>query len=193
MFYFRMKLNVLMVSYRGFVCFIPLIFIHLLNTCNRYGKSEGTPTEKGLQEDAKVALDFVLQHPKTNNTPIYLYGQSIGGAVCIDLASRYPEQIKAMIIENTFTSIPDLIPSLLPLLKPFKFLCTEVWNSKSSIRRIGKDTHVLFLSGNDDEIVPNSHMKLLYKLVNKDRNSSEKYNSNNVLCQFHSFPFGTHS
>ncbi|TIA86788.1 hypothetical protein E3P99_03550 [Wallemia hederae] len=170
-FYHRYKTNVLMVSYRG------------------YGKSEGMPSERGIRSDARAALEFVQQHTSTQNTKVILYGQSIGGAVCIDLAKHYPDAIHALILENTFTSIPQLIPSLLPLLTPFTFLCTEHWNSAQSIRSIGKHTHTLFLSGTMDEIVPVSHMRILYNTVVKGR----KEGAGDVLCRWKSFPNGTHN
>jgi hypothetical protein len=46
------KMNVLMLSYRG------------------YGLSTGTPTEKGLKIDAQVALDFITNHEVLKGTPI---------------------------------------------------------------------------------------------------------------------------
>ncbi|KAJ3114823.1 hypothetical protein HK100_001541 [Physocladia obscura] len=63
--------NVFMLSYRG------------------YGLSDGTPSEKGLKIDAQTALDWILNHPELGSTKIIVYGQSIGGAVAIDLAARY--------------------------------------------------------------------------------------------------------
>ena len=38
-------------------------------------------------------------------------------------------QITALIIENTFMSLPRLIPTAMPLLGPFSFLCHEKWES----------------------------------------------------------------
>lgn len=64
-----MKFNVLMLSYRG------------------YGLSEGSPTEKGLKIDAQTALDFITNHAELGGTPIIFYGQSLGGAVAINLAA----------------------------------------------------------------------------------------------------------
>lgn len=169
-FYKRYKTNVFMVSYRG------------------YGKSEGMPSESGIRSDAKAALEFVQQHPSTSSTSVILYGQSIGGAVCIDLAKNHADAIHALILENTFTSIPHLIPSLLPLLTPFTFLCTEMWNSGESIKKIGNSVHMLFLSGNQDEIVPVSHMQSLYRTVKEGRDEKLA-----TVCRWKSFPDGTHN
>lgn len=147
LFYDQMRCNVFMLSYRG------------------YGLSEGSPSEKGLRMDAQAALDFVLEHPLLKETPILLYGQSIGGAVAIDLASRNPDAIHALILENTFTSIPDLIPTVLPYLSSVSFLCHQVWPSSTSIAKIPTSTPILMISGLEDEVVPPIHMKKLWEII----------------------------
>ncbi|KAJ7438316.1 Alpha/Beta hydrolase protein [Mycena galericulata] len=146
-FYLRMRCNVLMVSYRG------------------YGLSEGSPSEKGLQIDSQTALDYLLSDPCLSKTPIILYGQSIGGAVSIDLASRNPSKIHALILENTFTSLPSLVPYALPLLGPFSFLCHQKWDSASKVPLIPASTPILMLSGVADELVPKEHMRTLWEVV----------------------------
>ncbi|KAI0264528.1 hypothetical protein BGY98DRAFT_1041011 [Russula aff. rugulosa BPL654] len=120
-FFGKMRCNVIMLSYRG------------------YGHSEGTPSEKGLQVDAQTVLDYVHAHPQLAKTPIILYGQSIGGAVAIDLAyqadCRHNHiQITALVIENTFTSLPRLIPTAMPWLGPFSFLCHQKWESYRKVK-----------------------------------------------------------
>ncbi|KAF7331591.1 Protein bem46 [Mycena kentingensis (nom. inval.)] len=161
-FFLKMRCNVLMASYRG------------------YGLSEGSPSEKGLQIDAQTCLDYLLSNPALSQTPIasrfniggriltkrqVLYGQSIGGAVSIDLASRNPTKIAALILENTFTSLPALVPQVLPLLGPFSFLCHQKWDSASKVPLIPASTPILMLSGAMDEVVPKEHMRALFEVV----------------------------
>ncbi|KAG8968581.1 hypothetical protein FRC05_001506 [Tulasnella sp. 425] len=147
LFYDQMRCNVFILSYRG------------------YGLSEGSPSEKGLRIDAQTALDFVREHPLLNEAPLLFYGQSIGGAVAIDLASRNPDAVHALIVENTFTSIPDLIPTVMPYLSSVSFLCHQVWPSSTSIAKIPPSKPVLMISGLQDEVVPPSHMKKLWEIV----------------------------
>ncbi|KAG7439827.1 alpha/beta-hydrolase [Guyanagaster necrorhizus] len=149
MFQLLMRCNVLMVSYRG------------------YGKSDGSPSEKGFQQDAQAALDYVMSDSRFSKTRIFVYGQSIGGAVAIDLVSRNPSKIFALILENTFTSLPALIPHVLPILGPFTFLCHQKWNSASKIPLIPARTPVLLLSGSSDTLVPPEHMRELRELIRK--------------------------
>jgi len=146
-FFVKMRCNVLMVSYRG------------------YGLSEGSPSEKGLKMDAQSALDYVKSHPTLSKGPTVLYGQSIGGAVSIDLASRNPLAIQALVLENTFLSLPRLVPSALPVLGPFAFLCHQKWDSASKIPVIPRKIPILMLSGVRDEVVPREHMEGLWELV----------------------------
>jgi len=146
-FYLRMRCNVLMLSYRG------------------YGHSDGSPSEKGIRIDAQTALDYITSDPNFSRTPIILYGQSIGGAVAIDLASRNPTIINALILENTFTSLPSLVPHALPLLGPFSFLCHQKWDSASKIPLIPSSTPILMLSGAMDQLVPKEQMLALWEIV----------------------------
>jgi len=134
----------LMISYRG------------------YGLSTGEASEVGIRIDAQTALEYIRKHPILKDTFVIAYGQSIGGAVAIDLASRNPTNVGALILENTFLSIPELIPHVLPPIRPFTFLCREYWPSGISIKKIGKQTPILFLSGRKDELVPPLHMDTLY-------------------------------
>ncbi|KAJ7111796.1 Alpha/Beta hydrolase protein [Mycena epipterygia] len=140
--------NVLMVSYRG------------------YGNSEGIPSEKGLRRDAQAALDYVKADAELAKTPIIPYGLSLGGAVAIDLARRNPSGISALIVENTFESIPRVVRDW-PIVGPFSFICTQRWNSAAKVPHIPATTPILMLSGERDEIVPRKHMQNLWKLSQK--------------------------
>lgn len=148
-----------------------------------------------------------------------LYGQSIGGAVAIDLASRNPStvsfrlrlvlflpdffvEIRALILENTFTSLPALIPSALPILSPFAFLCHQKWESALKIPLIPRSTPMLLLSGLRDEVVPSKHMKALWEVVGRRQGvkapegDGEAKGDGQVgqgRSKFVEFPHGTHS
>ncbi|KAH9830185.1 Alpha/Beta hydrolase protein [Rhodofomes roseus] len=180
-FYMKMRCNVFMLSYRG------------------YGHSEGAPSEKGLQTDAQCALDFIRAHPFLSKSPIILYGQSIGGAVAIDLASRNAHAIRALILENTFTSLPRLVPSAFPFLGPFAFLCHQKWDSASKVPLIPRGIPILMLSGAHDEVVPREHMLDLWEIVQK-RTHADKgaetgtvQNGRRVHSKFVEFEKGTHN
>jgi pimeloyl-ACP methyl ester carboxylesterase len=158
------RCNVLMVSYRG------------------YGKSAGVPSEQGFKMDASAAIDFCLHATKeaeasengTIATPesavltrridsdlVYVFGRSIGGAVALWLARKYGSRIRGVIVENTFTSINDMIDVVFPRgLRWLKRLNRNQWNSLALVGKIRSP--VLFISGREDELVPPSQMDALY-------------------------------
>ncbi|KAI8901869.1 Alpha/Beta hydrolase protein [Globomyces pollinis-pini] len=156
--------NVLMVSYRG------------------YGASEGSANEKGLRLDGEAAMEYILEHQHLKKSKIIVYGQSLGGAVALHVASKNQGKIHALMIENTFLSVPKVLPNAVPLLAPLTFLCSSVWDSEKLIGSI--DLPILFLSGDSDQIVPNSHMKKLHDI---SKNSTKK------LIKFKSFAKGNHN
>lgn len=122
-----------------------------------YGKSTGSPSEKGIKLDVSASFNFLKQHPKTKDTTLIVYGQSLGGAVAIYAAFNF--EFDALIVENTFLSIRRLVPDIMPFLKHFVFLCHQKWESENIIKK--KPT--LFLSSLKDEVIPPYHMKELYE------------------------------
>jgi len=148
-FHRRMRCNVLLLEYRG------------------YGKSEGYPSESGIQIDGELALSYIRKHELLSRTPIILYGQSFGGAVAIDLAKKHPTSIRAIILENTYLSIRALVPRAVPMASPFAALIalSQKWDSASKIGKLPRRIDVLMLSGLEDEIVPPDHMAELWRLL----------------------------
>ena len=129
--------TVLMLEYRG------------------YGLSTGDPYEKGLMIDAQTGLNYIRQRENLKRNKIVVYGQSLGGAVSIDLVAKNKGtgDIKGLILENTFLSIAKMIPSALPPARFLTPLCHEHWKSEEILPQI-TDIPILFLSGLKDEIVP---------------------------------------
>lgn len=77
-----------------------------------YGLSTGVPDENGLKIDAQTALDHIRQRGETADSRVIVYGQSLGGAVAINLVAANEDKgdIAGLILENTFLSIRKLIP-----------------------------------------------------------------------------------
>lgn len=105
--------------------------------------------------DAQTGLDYIRQREDLKGNKIVVYGQSLGGAVGLDLVAKNKctGDIKGLILENTFLSIAKMIPKALPAAKFLTPLCHEYWKSEEIIHQI-TDIPILFLSGLQDEIVP---------------------------------------
>ncbi|SJL01023.1 related to S.pombe Bem46 protein [Armillaria ostoyae] len=169
----NLKCHVLMVSYRG------------------YGKSKGVPTERGLRQDAQAALDFVLADSQLSSVPIVVHGHSLGGAVAVDLVSRNPTKVQALIIENTFLSIPTVVREL-PLIRYFTFFVHQKWDSASKISSIPRTTPILMLSGKRDQVVPEKHMHELWALA-QTRSGPGVKDDTPLEDTFQTFPQGQHA
>ncbi|CAG2164364.1 unnamed protein product [Oppiella nova] len=147
--YHEIGCNILLVEYRG------------------YGLSGGHPSERGLYLDASAALNYLMGRPDIDSHKIVVFGRSLGGAVAVELARRANAgaAIAAVIIENTFTSLPDIGRQL--------FNCRLIrwlpnWFYKNQFTSVDKISEVtapaLFISGLSDELIPSSMMTSLYAL-----------------------------
>lgn len=144
----RCQLNVFILSYRG------------------YGRSQGAPSEEGLKRDGAAALKYLAtEFNAIDPTKIIVAGRSLGCAVGIWLASNFPEWVAGLIVENAFTSVPDMVDVVLPALKYVKFLSRNNWNNLQEIKRV--TVPILLLSSGKDELVPAHMMKSLHAAVTK--------------------------
>ncbi|XP_077436727.1 protein ABHD13 [Vanacampus margaritifer] len=143
----NLKANVVLVDYRG------------------YGKSEGEPCEEGLYLDAEATLDYVMTRPDLDKTKVILFGRSLGGAVVIRLAAANPHRVAAIMVENTFLSIPHMATTLFSFL-PMRLL--PLWcyrNQFLSYRQVALcRMPSLFVSGLSDQLIPPVMMKQLYEM-----------------------------
>jgi len=152
-----LKCNVFIISYRG------------------YGLSTGTPSEIGLKLDAEAALMYLLSRKDIHPKKIVAFGRSLGGAVAINLAASFPQHFGAVIIENTFTSILDMIDVVFPLLSYFKFLSTNVWDNLETVKCFPSVLPTLFLSGLKDDLVPPIMMKQIFTNCSSENKELKKF------------------
>ena len=137
-----------------------------------YGNSDGTPSEHGLVADAQATLDWLLARNDIDKTRVFLHGQSLGGAVAIKCAHLFQERVCGTMVENTFTSIDDMVIHLgtelykfafIARLRPFfSYFLTSHWPSVRLVADVRSP--LLFLSGQRDELVPPAHMTALHQV-----------------------------
>jgi fermentation-respiration switch protein FrsA (DUF1100 family) len=113
-----------------------------------YGRSEGRPTEAGVLADARAARTWLALRENVPEKRIVLMGESIGGAVAVDLAA---DGARALILENTFTSLPDVAACHLPWL-PVRLLMRTRLDARARIAAYRGP--LLQSHGGRDSIVP---------------------------------------
>ncbi|PXF59415.1 MAG: alpha/beta hydrolase [Deltaproteobacteria bacterium] len=139
-----------------------------------YGASEGTPSEEGSYLDVKGAWNYLIEHEGLAPSDIILFGRSLGGAVAAWLAGQHLP--KALIMESSFTSAPDLAGELYFYL-PVKLLCRYKYNALAAIREV--QCPVLIVHSQEDEIVPFRHGRKLFDAANDPRAFLEISGSHN--------------
>lgn len=126
-----------------------------------YGLSEGQPNEAGVLLDARAARTWLADRAGVKETNIVLMGESLGGGVMVDLASR--DGARGLILERTYTSLPDVAAHFYPLL-PVRMLMRNRLDSLSKIADYrGPLVHC---HGDVDEIIPFEMGRRLFAAAN---------------------------
>jgi fermentation-respiration switch protein FrsA (DUF1100 family) len=125
-----------------------------------YGRSEGKPGEKGILEDSEAAQEWLAKRAGIKPQDIVLMGRSLGGGIALHLAAK--NGARGVILQNTFTSLPDAAATHYPWI-PVRLLMK---NRYDSISRISNYNGPLLIShGTADTIVPFAHGQKLFQLA----------------------------
>ena len=128
-----------------------------------YGKSEGKPDEPGVLSDARAARTWLAKKAGVAEKQIVLMGESLGGAVAVDLAV---DGARALVLENTFSSMPDVAAYHYPWL-PVRLVMQTKFNSAAKIPSYHGP---LFQShGDRDSIVPLKFARRLFDAANEPK------------------------
>ena len=111
-----------------------------------YGRSEGRPSEAGVYRDVEAAYDSERARGVSAQS-IICFGESLGAAVSIHLATRRPCAGVALV--SAFTNLRDVAR------RHYGPLSVLAGNRFDAITRIGSLSVPVFLAhGDRDEIVP---------------------------------------
>ncbi len=111
------------------------------------------PSEATIAADARVAWTVVVRlQPEPGKRVIY--GHSLGGAVAVDLASRlhYGVDYAALVLESTFTSLPDVAAAAGFWGRIGAALTTMEFDAQARIASV--DAPLLMMHGTADRTVP---------------------------------------
>lgn len=125
-----------------------------------YGGNPGQPTEQGLYMDGRAAMTILKQF----NVPpekVILYGESLGTAVAVQMASEYP--VKGVVLQSPFDSMVNLASEIYRQF-PVKWLLLDRYDSVNKIKHI--KVPLLILHGTEDTTVPIRFGKNLYAHAN---------------------------
>ena len=142
----NLGLSVLIIDYRG------------------YGQSGGRTTEAGIYRDADAAWRYLTETRGVLPDNVVIFGRSLGGSVAARLATQ--QQPLALIVESSFTSVPDIAQEHYPWL-PARWLSRLSHATADYIREAR--CPVLVVHSRDDEIIPFHHGQAIFAAAPEPR------------------------
>ncbi|KAK4452628.1 Alpha/Beta hydrolase protein [Podospora aff. communis PSN243] len=167
-----------------------------------FGNSSGTPSEKGLLQDALAVADWAMREAKIPLPRIVLFGQSLGTAVCISLAHHLalraePVLFSSMVLVAPFFDVESLtatyrVGGVVPILGPLarlpwlmtfftSFICAK-WASGDkladfvriceSMSARERKYDVTVIHAEDDFDIPWEHSERLFQHATKAAGSA---------------------
>jgi fermentation-respiration switch protein FrsA (DUF1100 family) len=129
-----------------------------------YGNSEGSPSERGIYEDAQAAWRYLTETRAIPDQKIILFGRSLGGAIAAYIAAE--KKAMGVVLESTFTSVPDMAAELYPWL-PARRLARYYYNTNERMDAI--NSPVMVVHSRHDEIIPFDHGRALFQRANEPK------------------------
>jgi hypothetical protein len=125
-----------------------------------YGKSQGIPTFSNTLKDAPIIFEGVNDILKEEGytSSLYAMGRSLGSISSIEIAHRYPQRIKGLILESGFADPRSLLYHLLGITLEEDF--SQISNM-AKIRSISIPT--LIIHAQNDSLIPVSEAWKLYE------------------------------
>jgi fermentation-respiration switch protein FrsA (DUF1100 family) len=154
-----MGLNVFSFDYRGF------------------GRSEGRPSEEGTYVDAEAAVKW-LGTKGFASMNVIAFGESLGGGIVSELALRV--SLGGIVLQNTFTSIPDIGADLFPWM-PVRLLASIKYDTHSKLPRV--HIPVMVIHSREDGLAGFHHAERNFAAANEPKLFWETQGEHNELLE----------
>ena len=152
-----MDVNFLIIAWRGF------------------SGNKGKPSEEGLYEDGKSAINWLV-NKGVKQENIILYGESLGTGVATHLAQN--KKFAGIILETPFTSMTDAAKNFYPYI-PVNLLLKDKFDNKKKMKNI--NIPVLIMHGEVDQIVPFFMGKKIYEISKEPKYSYFTKHDNHMM------------
>jgi fermentation-respiration switch protein FrsA (DUF1100 family) len=139
-----------------------------------YGESGGSKSLRGAVEDSTAAVQWSVEKARSQNLPLILFGQSLGGTLLLRSLSHNPPNtpIAAVVIEGSFSTYQGIAREKLAMFWiswPLQWLAyifiSDRWSPLTPKINNIAPTPVLVLHSREDRIVPFHHGERLFKAL----------------------------
>jgi alpha-beta hydrolase superfamily lysophospholipase len=130
-----------------------------------FGQSTDTlPSESMAYEDARAAWDWLAsQHPGPAR---YIFGHSLGAAIAVQLASQVADE-NGVLVEGSFTSIPDVVSSFRWGWLPLGPFITQRFDAGARVAQLGSP--LLVVHGGQDRLILPQLGRALYERASEPK------------------------
>jgi hypothetical protein len=115
-----------------------------------FGRSSGSPYQAGTYRDGEAVWEYLVQSRGYSGRDIIIWGKSLGGGIAAYLASRH-QNCRALVLEATFTSVPDVARRLFPFL-PVTWIIRHEYPVHRHVSKV--DSPILVMHSPADETIP---------------------------------------
>jgi fermentation-respiration switch protein FrsA (DUF1100 family) len=129
-----------------------------------YGKSSGRPSEAGCYAAGEAALHWLTDGQRVPVGEIISVGESMGGAIAVELANRY--DVRLLVLHSAFTSFPDMAQVRFPCY-PSRYMVHSRMDNEAKIRLV--HCPVIITHGTADRVVPFSQGERLFAAANEPK------------------------
>ncbi len=128
-----------------------------------FGLSKGKPSEEGTYLDAQAAYHWLLRKGFAGKN-IIVYGESLGGGIASELSLR--EETGGLILQSTFTSLPDIGAELYPWL-PVRTIGRIKYDTQSKLPKL--KIPVLVMHSREDSLIGYQHSERNFAAANEPK------------------------
>lgn len=134
-----------------------------------FGKSTGKPTEIGVYKDMRAVSRYLEKDLGIPVKEQIAMGESLGGAVSIHVAQKYP--FKALFVSSTFTNIPKVFAGIKKRFSWLRWMLpneNEIKQKFQSVDKVKRLKLPFFIAhGDEDGFIPLSMGKKLFDNATK--------------------------
>lgn len=122
-----------------------------------FGTSTGQPNEQSCYAASQAAFEWLVREKKVAPRDIIVVGQSMGGAMAVDLAGR--QRCRMLITSGAFSSFPEMAQHRF-FWMPARWLVRSRFDNLGKIGRVGAP--VFIAHGAADHVVPYAQGEQLF-------------------------------
>lgn len=145
-----------------------------------YGQSTGTPDISGALHDVETGLRWLVQQPQAQTGPVFMLGQSLGGALAIPLAAEWQQRreqppLAGVIVDGTFAGFRTIARDKLasfwltwPFQIPLSWTIPNDYEGTDYIASIST-TALLLIHSVRDDVIPFANGEALYQAAKQPK------------------------